>query len=115
MLNKLKLAASLLLLVAGVAGFYVFQDKALVLRIVIFLVGIGAAVAVLWTTPIGQSTLGFISDSFAEAKRVVWPTKQETMQTTIAVFVLVVVMAAFLAIVDIGFSYMVQWIMGRSA
>ncbi len=115
MLNKLKLAVSLLLLVAGVAGFYVFQDKALALRIVIFLVGIGAAIVVLWTTPIGQSTLGFISDSFAEAKRVVWPTKQETMQTTIAVFVLVVVMAAFLAIVDIGFSYMVQWIMGRSA
>ncbi|MBC7786521.1 MAG: preprotein translocase subunit SecE [Methylophilaceae bacterium] len=115
MLNKLKLAASLLLLVGGVVGFYVLQDKALALRIVIFLVGMGAAIAVLWTTPTGQSTLGFISDSFAEAKRVVWPTKQETMQTTIAVFVLVVVMAAFLAIVDIGFSYMVQWIMGRSA
>ena len=99
----------------GVASFYVLEDKALALRIVTFLLGIGAATAVLWTTPIGQTALGFISESFAEAKRVVWPTKQETMQTTIAVVILVVVMAAFLAIVDIGFSYMVQWIMGRSA
>ncbi len=115
MLNKIKLVISLLLLVAGVAGFYVLEDKALALRIVTFLVGIGAAIAVLWTTPIGQTALGFISESFAEAKRVVWPTKQETMQTTIAVIILVVVMAAFLAVVDIGFSYMVQWIMGRSA
>ena len=115
MLNKIKLIVSILLLMVGVASFYVLEDKALALRIVTFLLGIGAATAVLWTTPIGQTALGFISESFAEAKRVVWPTKQETMQTTIAVVILVVVMAAFLAIVDIGFSYMVQWIMGRSA
>ncbi len=115
MLNKIKLVISLLLMVAGIAGFYVLEDKALALRIVTFLAGIGAAIAVLWTTPVGQTSLGFISESFAEAKRVVWPTKQETIQTTVVVIILVIIMAAILAVVDIGFSYMVQWIMGRSA
>ena len=53
--------------------------------------------------------------SVVEARKVVWPTRKETIQTTMVVFVLVVIMAAFLAVVDIGFAYMVQWLMGRSA
>ena len=77
--------------------------------------GIVAGLAVMWTSPLGKSALGFVGDSVAEAKRVVWPTRKETIQTTIAVFVLVLIMAAFLAVVDIGFAYMVQWLMGRSA
>jgi preprotein translocase subunit SecE len=66
-------------------------------------------------TPVGQQALGFIGESVAEARKVVWPTRKETVQTTLVVFVLVVVMAAFLAVVDIGFAFMVQWLMGRSA
>jgi preprotein translocase subunit SecE len=115
MIEKIKLVLSALLLAAGIAGFYVLADKALVLRILAVLAGCGAAIAVLWTTPLGQKSLGFIGESVAEAKRVVWPTRKETIQTAIAVFVLVVVVAAFLAVVDIGFAYMVQWLMGRSA
>lgn len=115
MIDKIKLVLSALLLAAGIAGFYVLADKALVLRILAVLAGAGAAIAVLWTTPLGQTGLGFIGESIAEAKKVVWPTRKETIQTTVAVFVLVVVVAAFLAVVDIGFAYMVQWLMGRSA
>jgi preprotein translocase subunit SecE len=76
---------------------------------------LGAAVAVLWTTAYGQTAFGFIGESVNEAKRVVWPTRKETIQTAVAVFILVMVVAAFLAVVDIGFAYMVQWLMGRSA
>ena len=85
------------------------------LRILAVLAGFAAAIAVLWTTVQGQSALGFVGESIAEAKKVVWPTRKETIQTTVAVFLLVLVMAAFLAVVDIGFAYMVQWLMGRSA
>jgi preprotein translocase subunit SecE len=115
MIEKIKLVLSALLLVAGIAGFYVLADKALVLRILAILAGIGAAIAVLWTTTQGQAALGFIGESVAEAKKVVWPTRKETIQTALAVFVVVVIVAAFLAVVDIGFAYMVQWLMGRSA
>lgn len=113
-MEKIKLVLSALLVAAGIAGFYWLADKALVLRILVILAGIAAAVAVLWTTTQGQSALGFIGESVTEAKRVVWPARKETIQTTVAVFILVAVVAAFLAVVDIGFAYMVQWLMGRS-
>jgi preprotein translocase subunit SecE len=115
MIDKIKLVLSALLLAAGIAGFYMLADKALVLRILAILAGLAAAIAVLWTTPQGQMALGFVGESVAEAKKVVWPTRKETIQTAIAVFILVVIVAAFLAVVDIGFAYMVQWLMGRSA
>ena len=114
MIDKIKLVLSALLLAAGIAGFYLLADKALVLRILAILAGIAAAISVLWTTPQGQGALSFFSESVAEAKRVVWPTRKETIQTAIAVFILVAIVAAFLAVVDIGFAYMVQWLMGRS-
>ena len=115
MIEKIKLVLSALLLAAGIAGFYVLADKALVLRILAILAGLGAAIAVLWTTSLGQTAFSFIGESVNEAKRVVWPTRKETIQTAVAVFILVMVVAAFLAVVDIGFAYMVQWLMGRSA
>ena len=115
MIDKVKLVLSVLLVVAGIAGFYLLADKALVVRILVFLAGLAAAVALFRTTPAGQNALTFTGEAIAEAKRVVWPTRKETIQTTIAVFVLVMIMAAFLAVVDVGFAYMVQWLMGRSA
>ena len=114
MVNKIKLLVAFLLLVAGIAGFYLLADKATVLRILAVLAGLGASIAVLWTTPIGQQSLGFVGESVVEARKVVWPTRKETIQTTTVVFVLVLIMAAFLAVVDIGFAYMVQWLMGRA-
>jgi len=115
MVNKIKLLLSALLLIAGIAGFYLLADKPTVVRILAVLAGMAASIAMLWTTPVGQQTLGFIGDAVVEARKVVWPTRKETVQTTMVVFVLVLVMAAFLAVVDIGFAFMVQWLMGRSA
>ena len=115
MVNKIKLLLSALLLVAGIAGFYLLADKPTVVRILAVLAGIGASIAVLWSTPVGQRSLGFIGEAVVESRKVVWPTRKETIQTTLVVFVLVLVMAAFLAVVDIGFAFMVQWLMGRGA
>ena len=115
MVNKIKLLVAVLLLIAGLAGFYLLADKPTVVRILAVLAGLAASVAVLWTTPVGQRSLGFISDAVVEARKVVWPTRKETIQTTLVVFALVVVMAAFLAVVDIGFAFMVQKLMGRGA
>ncbi|MEY3777367.1 MAG: Protein translocase subunit SecE, partial [Pseudomonadota bacterium] len=66
-----------------------------------------------WKTALGQKTFGCVNESIVEAKRVVWPTRKETIQMTITVFILVAVMAVFLALVDISFSYMINWLLGR--
>lgn len=113
MTDKLKIVFSFLLFVAGIVGFYLLSDQALVLRILVILVGLGLASIVFWKTSLGQKTFGFINESIVEAKRVVWPTRKETIQMTITVFILVAVMAVFLALVDISFSYMINWLLGR--
>jgi preprotein translocase subunit SecE len=113
MTDKLKIVFSFLLFVMGIVGFYFLSDQVIVLRILVIVVGFGLASLVFWKTALGQKTFGFINESTAEAKRVVWPTRKETIQMTITVFILVAVMAIFLAFVDISFSYMINWLLGR--
>lgn len=115
MINKIKLVLALLLVAAGVTSFYFLAEHALVVRILAVLAGLAAAVVVLWTTPQGQAALGFTREAVAETRKVVWPTRKETIQTTVAVFALVVVVAIFLWIVDLGFLWMVEKLLGRSA
>lgn len=115
MTEKIKLVLALLLLAAGIAGFYLLADHALVLRILAVLAGVVLAIVALWSTRLGQNSLAFVREAAAETRKVVWPSRKETIQTTVAVFVLVLVMAIFLWIVDIGFLWMVKMLMGRSA
>ena len=114
MTEKIKLVLALLLLMAGVAGFYMLADQALVLRILAVMAGLIAAVAVLWTTAIGQEGYAFAQEAAVETRKVVWPSRKETIQTTVAVFVMVLAMAIFLWVVDIGFLWMVKVLLGRS-
>ena len=100
MVDKIKFALALILVGAGVAGFYVLGEQALVFRVLSVMAGVGAGVAVAWFTAPGQRFLGFAKESIAEAKKVVWPSRKETMQTTGVVFLFVVAMAIFLWLTD---------------
>jgi len=100
MADKIKFALALLLLAAGIAAFYLLSQQAMVLRVLAVIGGFAAAVAVAWYTEPGQQFFGFAKESVAEAKKVVWPSRKETMQTTGAVFAFVVVMAVFLWLTD---------------
>ncbi len=115
MTEKIKLVLALLLVAAGVAGFYLLADQALVLRILAVLAGVIVAVLVMWTTRLGQEAFAFAQESAAETRKVVWPSRKETLQTTAAVFAMVVIVALFLWVVDIGCLWMVKMLMGRSA
>ena len=115
MMEKIKLVLALLLVAAGVAGFYLLADHAMVLRILAVLAGVAVAVLVLWPSATGQAAFGFAGEAVAEARRVVWPTRKETIQTTAIVVVLVVIVAIFLAVIDAGFLWVVQKLLGRGA
>ena len=96
MADKIKLIVAVLFLIAGLAGFYVLGDKPLVLRILMVLGGVVAAGVIAGLTQSGRRFMAFAKDSVDEAKRVVWPTRKEAMQTTGIVFVFVVLMALFI-------------------
>jgi len=113
--TNIRLFLSFLFFVAGLIGFYVLLEQPVVLRILIVLAGVIAATIIFWTTPQGQQTILFLRNAITEAKKVVWPTRKETIQMTLIVFVLVVIMAIFLAFVDISFSYIVNILLGRGS
>lgn len=99
-MDKIKIAVAVLLVAAGVGGFYYLQESATVIRLAAFLGGLAAGAAVLWTTAAGQTFFAFSQESAAETRKVVWPTRNETLQATGIVFVFVVIMALFMWVVD---------------
>jgi preprotein translocase subunit SecE len=105
MADKLKFAAALLLLVAGVAGFYLLAEQPMILRVLSVLAGVAAGVAVAWFTEPGQRFFVFSREATAEAKKVAWPTRKETLQTTGIVFAFVLIMAVVLWIADKGLEW----------
>ena len=101
MIDKVKLAVAVLLVAAGIWAYYWLGDAtALVLRILAVVAGIAAGVAVAWFSAPGREFAVFAGEAVTETKKVVWPTRKETMQTTAAVFAFVVVMAVFLWLSD---------------
>jgi preprotein translocase subunit SecE len=113
MQDKIKLAIAFLLVAAGIAGYYYLHESAAALRLGIILIGFALALAVLYTSNIGKVFFAFSRDSIAEAKRVVWPTRKETLQTTGVVILFAVTMALFLWMVDAGLMMLVNRLMGR--
>ncbi len=113
MADKIKLFVAFLLVAAGVAGYYYLHDSAAVLRLASILVGLLLAAGVAWTSEPGKRFFAFAQDSVAEAKRVVWPTRKETIQTTAVVIAFAVTMALFLWAVDASLMVVVNKMMGR--
>ena len=105
--DKAKVALAIGAVILGVVGFYYLAEQATVIRVGSVLLGILAGVVIGYTSGPGQRFFAFSKDSWSEARRVVWPTKKETTQMTMIVFVFVVIMAIFLWLVDQG----LQWIL----
>lgn len=100
MADTIKLVVAAMLVAAGIAGFYALGEAAMILKVLAIIGGIGAAMAVAWFTVPGRQFAAFSGEAVVEAKKVVWPTRKETLQTTAAVFAFVFVMALFLWVTD---------------
>ncbi|MBL0422621.1 preprotein translocase subunit SecE [Ramlibacter sp. AW1] len=94
--EKAKLAVAVLLVVAGVAGFYLLGRQGPVVQWGALVLAIIGAVGVFFTSDSGKELGGFAQDAWREVKKVVWPTRKESIQVTAYVFGFVVVMAIFL-------------------
>jgi len=111
-LDSLKLLVAIILLLAGIGEFYYFENESLLYR-VLGLVGLGLlAMGVVYTTQMGQGIWAFARDSRTELRKVVWPTRQETMQTTLLVVVMVIVMGLLMWLVDNLLRWAVMAVVG---
>ena len=114
MADKIRITVAVLLAAAGVAGFYYLDQSPMIVRVVSVLAGLGVGAFVFWLSAPGKVFQVFAQESVTETKKVVWPTRKETLQTTGIVFAFMVVMALFLWIVDAGLLWAVKRLLGQS-
>lgn len=100
MWDKIKLATAVLLIAGGIFGFYQFADQALLYRVLGLLVVLGVAAAVALQTQPGAQAWDFARTAWVEVRKVVWPTRKETIQTTALVFVMVTIVGIMLWLFD---------------
>ncbi len=98
--DKAKLAIAGVLVIAGIAAYYVLAKQGAVAQWGGLLVGLAAAAAAFFSSETGRQLVAFGRDAWREVKKVVWPTRKETLQMTAYVFAFVVVMALFLWLTD---------------
>jgi len=108
-----KLALAVLLVVAGLVGYYYFADASVLLRVLGILVAVGAAVAVAYTSAQGQSIWRFIQGSRVELRKVVWPTREETIQTTLVVLLFALIGGVFFWLLDLFLLWVTRWLTGQ--
>lgn len=95
-----------LLVVAGVFAFYWFQGEwATWMRVLAVIAGLVLGAVVFMTSTKGPELREFFKETRFELRKVVWPTRQETMRTTWVVMVVVVVVSLILG----GFDMVIQW------
>ena len=112
-LDLVKWAAVVAIVVAAVYANSYFAAESLLARTIGLLVVAGVGGWIAAQTVKGRAFVNLCLEARVEIRKVVWPTRKETIQMTLIVFVLVVIMAIFLAFIDIGFSYIINLLLGR--
>ena len=110
-LDWLKWIAVFGILGAGVFGNWYYQDQSLLFRVVALLVLGLAAFGVAIQTVKGRAAWTLIKEARGEIRRVVWPTWDETTQTTMIVLVLVLIFSLILWLLDSGLSWIVSMVL----
>ncbi|MGB5512068.1 MAG: preprotein translocase subunit SecE [Woeseiaceae bacterium] len=112
-LDIIKLLISAAALIGGLYAYYYFQnDIAQAVRVLMVLAGTAVGIGIAMTSTQGQRLWHFIQGSRVEIRKVVWPTKQETTQTAIAVFVFTLVMMLFFWVLDSGLLWLTRTLVG---
>lgn len=103
-LDTAKLVAAVAILVGGIASFYLLGDLPTVVRWLIVLAALAAGIVVALQSAQGRTFWQFVQGSRIELRKIVWPTRQETMQTTLVVVVAILALGIFFWVLD--------WILG---
>jgi preprotein translocase subunit SecE len=110
--DTVKLVFSLLVLVAGIFAFYYFKEESQLLRVLGILAVAVVAFLIAASTMLGKRSIAFAKDARVEVRKVVWPTRQETTQTTIAVLVMVLIVAIMLWLIDMFLGWGIKSLLG---
>ncbi|MEI6738063.1 MAG: preprotein translocase subunit SecE [Pseudomonadota bacterium] len=115
MKDKIQIVVAVLILLGGVAAFYLLADKPMIARVGAMLGIFVVAGVVGWFSAPGREFAVFGKEAIEEAKKVVWPTRKEAMQSTGIIFLFVFIMAVFLWIVDWSLTFGISKLIGHGA
>ena len=104
---------SILLVVAGLAAFYYFSDYLLLYRVLGMVAIVILAFVIIMTTEVGRNFWSFLLEARQEVRKVVWPSRQETMQTTLMVFAMVFIVGLILWILDMFLFWGIRMLTGQ--
>ena len=111
--DTLILGAAVLLLAVSILAFYRFDDQLLVVRVLGLLAAAGISVFIAAQSSTGKSIIDFIGGAKTEVRKVVWPTRAETTQTTLAVMLMVILVGIFLWLLDMVLLWAIQMLTGQ--
>ncbi len=111
-LDSFKLLLAIAVLIFGIVGFYYYEAESQLYRVLGVVFAVIVAIAISATTNLGQGLIGFGREARMEVRKVVWPTRQETVQTTFMVIVAVIIIGIFLWLVDMLLAQAIQLITG---
>ena len=103
--SKLFVPLSATLAFASIVSFQIYAEEGMVFRVLVLCIGLGISLTILFFSPSGRNFITYFKDSIQETKRVVWPTKKETFQTVVMVFLFVLLSAIFLWLADKFFEW----------
>ncbi len=112
-LDTLKLLLAGAILIGSVVGYYYYADISVVFRALGVLVALALAVVVALQSFQGQVLWRFIQGSRVEMRKVVWPTREEAIQTTIAVLVFALIMGVFFWLLDLFLLWFTRLLTGQ--
>jgi preprotein translocase subunit SecE len=113
-LDSLLLLLSVAALVGGIAAFYALAGQLNVtVRVLLVLAGLGVAAVLAYQTASGKTMWGYIRGSQVELRKTTWPTRQESLQATLMIAVVVLIAALLLWGLDSALLWGVKSVTGR--
>ena len=113
MADKIKLLIAALVVALAMVAFYTMSDQALVIRVLGLLIAVGLAVFIASRSEQGAATIAFGRGAITEVRKVIWPTRKETFQTTLLVIAMVIVVGIILWFFDWFLSWGVRLLTGQ--
>jgi preprotein translocase subunit SecE len=110
--DAVKWALSLVVLVTGLGAFYYFGEESLLFRVIGVIAAVVGAIAIGSQTEKGREVWVFIREARMEVRKVVWPTRKETTQTTGIVIVMVFLVAVLMWVLDTLLGWMISQLLG---
>ena len=104
---------SIVVLLTGIVAFYWFDEDALALRLAMVGGGLAAACGLLWVSWYGREFRQFAQAARVELRKVVWPSREDTVRTTIMVILFAIAMGVFFWALDWFLTLMIRWLTGQ--